>query len=98
MLARISAASRVSATTISLRFNSGGAVLRGKVKWFDAKKGYGFLTPDGPNPKDVFVHFSAIQPRGEDSFKSLNDGDAVQFKIEDTARGPHAVDVNVTDE
>ncbi len=60
----------------------------GKVKWFDAKKGYGFIEREDGD--DVFVHFSAIQ---EDGFKSLEDGDEVEFEIVEGDRGPQAEDV-----
>ena len=60
----------------------------GKVKWFDAKKGYGFIEREEGD--DVFVHFSAIQ---EDGFKSLEDGDEVEFEIVEGDRGPQAENV-----
>lgn len=60
----------------------------GKVKWFDAKKGYGFIERDDGD--DVFVHFSAIQ---DDGFKSLEDGDEVEFEIVEGDRGPQAENV-----
>lgn len=62
--------------------------MEGVVKWFDAKKGYGFITPQ--NGKDVFVHFSSIK---SDGFKSLNEGDKVSFEVVEDTRGPKAVDV-----
>ncbi len=65
----------------------------GKVKWFNAEKGYGFITPDGAM-KDVFVHFSAIQA---DGFKKLDEGQSVEFDIQDGRKGPEARDVIVTD-
>lgn len=62
--------------------------MQGKVKWFNAEKGYGFIeTEEGG---DVFVHFSAIQ---EEGFKSLDEGQAVEFDIVEGARGPQAANV-----
>jgi CspA family cold shock protein len=62
----------------------------GTVKWFDDRKGYGFIQQeDGP---DVFVHHSGINGVG---FKSLREGDAVTFDIEDGKKGPAAVNVTV---
>ncbi|MDD2260192.1 MAG: cold-shock protein, partial [Acholeplasmataceae bacterium] len=54
-------------------------------KWFDEKKGYGFISTD--DGKDIFVHFSAIQAEG---FKNLNEGDLVEFEVNDGDRGPQA--------
>lgn len=61
----------------------------GTVKWFNADKGFGFIT--GEDGKDVFAHFSAIQ---SDGFKSLEDGEKVTFDVEDSDRGPQAVNIN----
>ncbi|TJY41968.1 cold shock domain-containing protein [Cohnella pontilimi] len=62
--------------------------MQGKVKWFNAEKGYGFIeTEEGG---DVFVHFSAIQM---DGYKSLEEGQAVEFDIVQGARGPQAANV-----
>lgn len=62
--------------------------MQGKVKWFNAEKGYGFI--ESEEGGDVFVHFSAIQ---EDGFKSLEEGQAVEFDIVEGARGPQAANV-----
>ena len=62
--------------------------MQGKVKWFNAEKGYGFIeTADGG---DVFVHFSAIQSEG---FKTLEEGQEVSFEIVEGNRGPQAANV-----
>ncbi|AQS60317.1 cold shock domain-containing protein [Desulforamulus aeronauticus] len=60
----------------------------GKVKWFNAEKGYGFIEREEGG--DVFVHFSAIQ---EEGFKSLAEGQEVEFDIVEGARGPQAANV-----
>ncbi|NMA01923.1 MAG: cold shock domain-containing protein [Clostridia bacterium] len=62
--------------------------MQGKVKWFNAEKGYGFI--EGDDGKDVFVHFSAIQAEG---FKTLEEGQAVEFEVVEGARGPQAANV-----
>ncbi len=62
--------------------------MEGTVKWFNASKGFGFITRDGG--KDVFVHHSAIQA---DGFKSLDEGDRVRFDVVDGAKGPAAANV-----
>jgi Cold shock proteins len=61
---------------------------QGTVKWFNPEKGFGFITAE--DGKDVFVHFSAIQT---DGFKTLEEGQPVQFDVEDGQRGPQAVNV-----
>ncbi|RXT03987.1 cold shock domain-containing protein [Ammoniphilus sp. CFH 90114] len=62
--------------------------MQGKVKWFNAEKGFGFIERDGGD--DVFVHFSAITG---DGFKTLEEGQSVEFDIVDGARGPQAANV-----
>lgn len=62
--------------------------MKGTVKWFNAEKGYGFISVEGG--EDVFVHFSAIQ---EEGFKSLEEGQAVEFDITEGNRGPQATNV-----
>jgi len=62
--------------------------LKGTVKWFNAEKGYGFISVEGG--EDVFVHFSAIQG---DGFKTLEEGQAVEFEITEGSRGPQAANV-----
>ncbi|CAM4389177.1 cold-shock protein [Paenibacillus sp. FSL A5-0031] len=62
--------------------------MQGKVKWFNAEKGYGFIETEQGG--DVFVHFSAIQTEG---FKTLEEGQSVEFDIVEGARGPQAANV-----
>ncbi|GGA27201.1 cold-shock DNA-binding protein family [Paenisporosarcina quisquiliarum] len=61
---------------------------QGTVKWFNAEKGFGFIEVEGEN--DVFVHFSAIQGEG---FKSLEEGQKVEFEVVEGNRGPQAANV-----
>lgn len=61
---------------------------KGTVKWFNAEKGYGFLSIEGG--EDVFVHFSAIEG---DGYKTLEEGQQVEFEVVDGARGPQAANV-----
>jgi CspA family cold shock protein len=61
----------------------------GTVKWFNESKGFGFITPDDGG-KDIFVHFSAIQGEG---FRTLSEGQAVSYEIENGPKGPHATQV-----
>ncbi|MGM0881875.1 MAG: cold-shock protein [Bacillota bacterium] len=61
---------------------------KGTVKWFNAEKGFGFIEVEGGN--DVFVHFSAIQDEG---YKSLDEGQRVEFNVTQGSRGPQAENV-----
>ena len=61
---------------------------KGKVKWFSNEKGYGFITPE--DGKDVFVHHNAIQGEG---YKSLEEGQEVEFEVEQGPKGEQAVNV-----
>ncbi len=62
--------------------------MKGKVKWFNAEKGFGFITAE--NGKDVFAHFSQIQ---KDGYKSLQEGEAVEFEITQGQKGPQASNI-----
>ena len=62
--------------------------MRGRVKWFNAQKGYGFIERDGDD--DVFVHYSAIQQEG---YKTLEQGEEVEFDVIEGDRGPQAANV-----
>ncbi len=65
--------------------------VNGTVKWFNASKGYGFIAPqDGT--KDLFVHYSAIQDV-DSGYRSLNEGDQVEFNVEEGQKGPQATNV-----
>ncbi len=63
---------------------------KGTVKWFNATKGYGFITDE--EGKDVFVHFSGLNMEG---FKSLEEGASVEFEVTEGAKGPQATNVTV---
>jgi CspA family cold shock protein len=65
-------------------------VAQGTVKWFNAEKGFGFIAVDGG--QDVFVHFSAIQG---DGYKSLDEGQRVEFEVTQGQKGPQADQVHV---
>jgi CspA family cold shock protein len=62
--------------------------VQGKVKWFNQEKGYGFIEVEGE--KDVFVHYSALQQEG---FKTLKEGETVEFEIVEGQKGPQAANV-----
>jgi len=71
--------------------------MNGKVKWFDAAKGYGFIQTEQQN--DVFVHFSGIaeelDPKGQSKFKTLQEGQEVTFDISEGKKGPNATNVRI---
>ncbi len=67
-----------------------GDRIKGTVKWFNEKKGYGFISQEGGGP-DVFVHYSAIAAEG---FRTLNEGAAVEFEIVDGPKGKQAANVS----
>ena len=62
----------------------------GTVKWFNAGKGYGFIAREDGN--DVFVHYSSIEGEG---YRNLDEGQAVEFEVEQSPKGPHAVRVRI---
>jgi CspA family cold shock protein len=64
---------------------------QGTVKWFNPGKGYGFISR--PSGEDVFVHYSAIEGEG---YRNLDEGQSVEFEVEDSPKGPHAVRVRPT--
>lgn len=68
---------------------AGNARTLGTVQWFSRVKGYGFIRPDGQE-EDVFVHYSVIRGEG---YRNLNKGQRVEFTMEETPKGPQAVDV-----
>ncbi len=65
---------------------------KGRVKWFNDKKGFGFIEAEGQG--DVFVHYSSIEGSG---FRTLKDGDQVSFEVENSPKGPQAVKVKKMD-
>ncbi len=71
--------------TLFAQYNLGGFIMTGTVKWFNADKGYGFIEREDGD--DVFVHFSAIQSEG---FKTLDEGQSVEFDIVEGDRGLQA--------
>ena len=66
-------------------------MVKGTVKWFNDKKGYGFLSQEDGN--DVFVHYSSIEQEG---FKTLKEGQSVEFEVQDGPKGPQAINVKLT--
>lgn len=64
--------------------------MRGTVKFFHTEKGYGFIAPEN-GQRDIFVHYSAIQD--QHGFKNLNEGDEVEFSVEQSDKGPRAAEV-----
>ncbi len=66
-------------------------MVKGVVKWFNEKKGYGFLSQEDGD--DVFVHYSSIQG---DGFKTLKEGDPVEFEVQEGPKGPQAVNVTLS--
>ena len=72
-------------------------MVNGVVKWFHSKKGYGFITYDEESEeKDIFVHYSSIK-LDDSGYKSLYQGDKVEFEITEGEKGPQAVNVKVTE-
>ncbi len=67
---------------------------KGTVKWFNGRKGYGFITPE--EGADVFVHYSALTG-GADEYKSLNENDKVEFEVVEGSKGPQATNVVITE-
>mgnify|MGYP003289336687 FL=1 len=63
---------------------------RGRVKWFNNEKGYGFIEYEGVVDEDIFVHYSAIEQEG---YKTLKEGDVVEFTLIETAKGNQAINV-----
>jgi CspA family cold shock protein len=80
----------VSALIETSKMTEGGTSFMtvGTVKWFNAEKGYGFIAPE--SGEDVFVHFSAIQSTG---YRSLDEGQAVEFDVTQGPKGPQAANV-----
>jgi CspA family cold shock protein len=74
----------------NLFFKGVRSMVKGTVKWFNEKKGYGFLSQENGN--DVFVHYTSIKA---DGFKTLKEGDAVEFEVQDGPKGPQAINVKL---
>ena len=77
-------------TAAPYQVGKGGFMAQGTVKWFNAEKGFGFITPD-EGSTDLFVHFSAIQAKG---YKRLDENQRVSFDVEEGAKGPQATNVS----
>ena len=70
----------------------------GTVKWFNSRKGYGFITPeDAEGSADVFVHYTAIKDESDDQYRALFEGDKVAFTVSDGKKGPEARDVEIVE-
>jgi len=82
--------SKVSNALGAKKFRRIYEMAKGTVKWFNTKKGYGFITQDDGN--DVFVHYSAIN---EEGFKNLDEGQEVEFEVQEGEKGPQAANVSV---
>ena len=67
---------------------------QGKVKWFSNAKGYGFIRAEAITEKDIFVHYSSIK---SDGYRSLNEGDPVEFELIEGPKGPKAENVAATE-
>mgnify|MGYP000044057092 CR=1 FL=1 len=65
-------------------------LVKGTVKWFNAKKGYGFITKEDGG--DIFVHYTGIDMNG---FRTLNEGEEVEFEVQQGPKGPQAINVRV---
>src|ERR687885_2198069 len=83
-------ATRAGVTETSEMMEGGTSFMTGTVKWFNAEKGYGFITPE--SGEDVFVHFSAIQSTG---YRSLDEGQMVEFDITQGQKGSQAANVRL---
>ena len=80
--------SHFCATLLWYNFMGGKTMSKGKVKWFNNQKGYGFINDE--SGKDIFVHFSGLVMEG---FKTLEEGQLVEFELVDGAKGPQAINV-----
>jgi len=80
----------ISNNSESMKQKEGVIVPEGKVKWFNERKGFGFIEQDGG--KDLFVHHTAITGEG---FRTLSEGQRVRFEIEETPKGPKATNVQI---